>query len=282
MKNTRFALASVSLAAVVALGACQSLAPPARTQPPPQSGQAAVAPAQPVPAVAPAQGEARASAMAPLQVIPIPPGALNMSGITVVGEGTVRAEPTIAYVTTGVQTRGQNAQEAQAENTRLMNAVISAIKAAGVVDQDIRTSGVNLHPVYDRQPNQISGYQATNTVRITVQEVAKTGEILDATVQAGANLASNIQFDIKDDTELRKRALDQAVKEARVRADAIAGAAGLRVVGVQSMVDESSGRPEVPEMARASAMAADAAGPVPVQPGQLAVTARVRVVFAFQ
>jgi uncharacterized protein YggE len=281
MKNTRIALASISLAAVVGLGACQTLAPSARTQPPPQSGQAQVAVA-PVPPVAPAQGEARASAMAPSQVIPIPPGALNMSGITVVGEGTIRAEPTIAYVSTGVQTRGQNAQEAQNENTRLMNAVIAAIKAKGVVDQDIRTSGVNLSPVYDRQPNQIAGYQATNTVRVTVQDVKKVGEILDATVQAGANLASNIQFDIKDDTELRKQALDRAVKEARTRADAIAAAAGLRVVGVQSMTDESSGRPEFPEMARAQAMAADSAGPVPVQPGQLAVTARVRVVFAFQ
>src|SRR5687768_7533526 len=178
MKNTRIALASVSLAAVVALGACQSLAPPARTQPPPQSGQAAVAPA-----VAPAQGDARASAMAPSQFIPIPPGGLNMSGITVVGEGTVRTEPTIAYVSTGVQTRGQNAQEAQAENTRIMNAVIAAIRAKGIAEQDIRTSGVNLHPVFDRQPNQVAGYQATNTVRVTVQDVKKTGEVLDATVQ---------------------------------------------------------------------------------------------------
>jgi uncharacterized protein YggE len=277
MKSSRIALASVSLAAVVALGACQSLAPPARTQPPPQSGQAVVAPA---PAVA--QGEARPAMMAPSQVVPIPPGALNMSGITVVGEGTIRAEPTIAYVSTGVQSRGQTAQQAQAENTRVMNAVIQAIKQQGVADQDIRTSGVNLSPIYERQPNTISGYQATNSVRVTVQDITKTGQVLDATVQAGANLTGNVAFDFKDDTELRKQALDQAVKEARVRADAIANAAGLRVVGVQSMTDESSGRPEAPEMARAAMMQADAAGPVPVQPGQLAVTARVRIVFAFQ
>jgi uncharacterized protein YggE len=277
MKSTRIALASVSLAAVVALGACQSLAPPARTQPPPQGGQAVVAPA---PAVA--QGDARPAQMAPSQFIPLPPGALNMSGITVVGEGTVRAEPTIAYVSTGVQSRGQTAQQAQAENTRVMNAVIAAIKQQGVADQDIRTSGVNLSPIYERQPNTISGYQATNSVRVTVQEIAKTGQVLDATVQAGANLTGNVTFDFKDDTELRKQALDQAVKESRVRADAIANAAGLRVVGVQSMTDESSGRPEAPEMARSAMMQADAAGPVPVQPGQLAITARVRVVFAFQ
>ena len=277
MKSTRIALASVSLAAVVALGACQSLAPPAQTQPPPKGAQAAVAPA-----VAPAQGEARTAAMAPSQSIPIPPGALNMSGITVVGEGTVRAEPTIAYVSTGVQSRGQTAQEAQAENTRLMNAVIAAIRQTGVAEQDIRTSGINLSPIYERQPNTISGYQATNTVRVTVQDVKRTGEVLDATVKSGANLTGNVSFDIKDDTELRKQALDQAVKAARIRADAIAAAAGLRVVGVQSMTDESSGRPEFPEMARnVAAMAADA-GPVPVQPGQLAVTARVRIVFAFQ
>ena len=264
MKNSRIALASVSLAAVVALGACQSLAPPARTQ------------------VAPAQGEARAAMTAPSQVIPISLGAPTMSGITVVGQGTVRAEPTIAYVSTGVQTRGQSAQEAQGENTRLMNAVIAAIKATGVAEQDIRTSGINLSPIYERQPNTISGYQAHNTVRVTVQDVKKTGEVLDATVKAGANLTGNVSFGFKDDNELHKQALDQAVKEARTKADAIAGAAGLRVVGVQSMSDESSGRPDFPEMGRAAAMQAADAGPVPVQPGQMAVTARVRVVFSFQ
>jgi uncharacterized protein YggE len=297
--NHTVALASVSLAGLLALSACQTLAPPAsgtRPQSPPQSGQAvqpgqpaAVAPA-PAPAIAPSGPNDAAVARvapqaAPAQVI-VPPGQMVASptGITVVGDGMARAEPDIAYVTTGVQTRGQTAKQAQDENTRLMNAIIQAVRSRGVEEKDVRTSGVSLFPIYERQPNTISGYQATNTVRVTVQDVKKTGEILDAAVGAGANINGGVQFGLKDDSAFRRQALDQAVKEARAKADAIAAAAGLRVAGVQSLVDESPAGAEVPELARQTlaAPAVDAAGPVPVQPGQLAVTARVRVVYTFQ
>ncbi|HEV8635217.1 MAG TPA: SIMPL domain-containing protein [Chloroflexota bacterium] len=293
MKSDRkTALASVSLAAILALSACQTLAPPAggaRSQTAPQSGQAA--PAGAAPAIAPAApNEAVAAAAprvaqqsAPSQIV-VPPGPVVASptGITVVGEGMARAEPDVAYVTTGVLTRGQTAKQAQDENTRLMNAIIQAIRGRGVEEKDVRTSGISLYPTYEREPNTISGYQATNTVRVTVQDVKKTGEILDAAVGAGANINSGVQFGLKDDTAFRRQALDQAVKEARAKADAIAGAAGLRVAGVQSMVDESQSQPVAPEMARVAMANQAAAGPVPVQPGQLAVTARVRVVYSFQ
>lgn len=264
--------------------ACGQIAPPRTTAGGAAAPQSAGAP--PVPAQG-AQAVPRDVAVS-AQPQPVPPGPIPAqpvaSGLSVVGEGTAKAEPDIAYLTTGVQTRAPTARQAQDENTRLMNQVVAAIRQLGVVDADIRTSGINLHPSYGRQPDQIDGYVAVNTVTITVQDVRRVGEILDATVTAGANQAGGIQFSIKDDTELRRQALDQAVKSARVRADAIANAAGLRIATIQSLTDVSSGATPPMPMARpaAAAMAADAAGPVPVQPGQLSVTARVQVVYSLQ
>jgi uncharacterized protein YggE len=290
----KIAIAALVLAMATA---CGEIGPP-RTAggTAPQSAGAAPVPAQGA-APAPVQGaaasaprDAAASSLAAnSQIAPVPPGPVPAqpvpSGLSVVGEATVKAEPDVAYVTTGVQTRGQTARQAQDENTRKMNDILAAIKRLGVADADIRTSGINLHPNYGRQPDQIEGYIATNSVTITVQDVRRVGEVLDATVTAGANQAGGIQFSIKDDTQLRRQALDQAVKAARVRADAIAGAAGLRVTTIQSLTDVSSGAaaPPMPMPRVAQSMAADAAsGPVPVQPGQLAVTARVQVVYSLQ
>jgi uncharacterized protein YggE len=165
-----------------------------------------------------------------------------------------------------------------------MNDVLAALKRLGVKDEDLRTSGVSLQPNYGRQPDQIDGYIATNSVSVTVQDVKRVGEFLDATVTAGANQAGGIQFGIKDDTAFRRQALEQAVKGARARADAIAGAAGLRVVGIQSLTDVSSGAtpPPLPGPRLAAAAADGASAQVPVQPGQLTVTARVQVVYAVQ
>jgi uncharacterized protein YggE len=275
---------------------CAELAPTART-----SGQVAPAPADPrppagaAPAVAPAgvapsqpaQGMVAADVArsAPAQIVPIPPGPNvpaipSALGLTVVGQGTVESVPDIAYVSAGVQTRGPTAREAQDANTAAMNQVLARIKGLGIAEQDIRTSGVNLQPVYDRNPNQLSGYMAHNQVTVTVREVRRAGEVLDQAISAGANQAAGLRFGIKDDSQLRRQALDQAVKSSRATADAMAAAAGLRVSGILSMTDESGGGGAVPVE---RAMMADAAqANVPIQPGQLAVTARVRVVYQFQ
>jgi uncharacterized protein YggE len=205
-----------------------------------------------------------------------------MPGLTVVGQGTVEAPPDIAYVSAGVQTRGQTAREAQDANTAAMNQVLARVKGLGIAEQDIRTSGINLQPLYDRNPNQLSGYMAHNQVTITVRDVKRAGEVLDQAITAGANQSAGVRFGIKDDAALRRQAIDQAVKSSRATADAMAAAAGLRVSGIVSMTDESGeGGPQPLERAVPMAAAAQAAD-VPLQPGQLAVTARVRVVYQFQ
>jgi uncharacterized protein YggE len=255
----------------VGLAACQPVAPTpqAVSQPPPAA------------AAAPARADLSVNAQAAPQPVPVP------SGLSVVGDSTVRAEPDVAYVTTGVQTRAPTAKQAQDDNTKRMTDVLAAIKRLGVKDEDLRTSGVSLSPQYNpRTPEQIDGYVATNGVTITVQDVKRVGEVLDTAVTSGANQAGGIQFGIKDDTPLRQKALDGAVKAARARADAIAGAAGMKIAGVQSLTDVSSGAapPPIPQpRLAAGAVAADAAAaPVPIQPGQLAITARVQVVYTLQ
>lgn len=260
------------------LVSCQQLAPP--TPKPAQPATDAAAPAPP--------RAARADLAASTQPAPVPPPPAPQpvaSGLSVIGEATVRAEPDVAYLTTGVQTRGQTAHQAQEENTRRMNEVLAALKRLGVKEPDLRTTGFSLSPQYGRTPEQIEGYVAANSVTVTVQDVKRVGEVLDAAVSAGANQAGSIQFSIKDETSLRRQALDQAVKAARVRADAIAGAAGMRITSIQALTDVSSGAVPSPMLQKGvgAALSADqVGGPVPVQPGQLAVTARVQVIYTIQ
>lgn len=66
--------------------------------------------------------------------------------ITVSGQGTVKVKPDVAYVTLGVQTDSKDAKEAQAQNTKLMNDVIEAVKALGIAEKDIQTSGYYMYP----------------------------------------------------------------------------------------------------------------------------------------
>jgi uncharacterized protein YggE len=199
--------------------------------------------------------------------------------VSVVGEGAVPVEPDVAYVTVGVETRHAAARDAQAANNAVVAAVLAAVRSAGVAEADLRTSGVSLHPFYDREPGQVAAYMAGNSVRVTVRDVARAGAVLDAAIAAGANQAGSVQFGRLDDREARQQALDQAVRAARAKAETIAGAGGLRVLGTHSL-QEVFGGPATPEGAAGAAEAAALGkGDLPVEPGRLFVRARVQATY---
>ncbi|HZR98356.1 MAG TPA: SIMPL domain-containing protein [Chloroflexota bacterium] len=201
--------------------------------------------------------------------------------ITVNGEGEASAAPDVAYVTVGVQTQNASAAAAVAENSRRMSAVLDAMRGRGLGSRDLQTSGLNVSPQFDRE-QQVTGYQATNNVTITVHEVDRAGELLDAALAAGANRIGGLRFGISDTAALHEQALADAMRVARGRADALAGAMGLRIVGVVSVTETSVA---VPQPRAAVAYAASAPGPgaaPPVESGELQVRTQVRAAFRFE
>ena len=205
--------------------------------------------------------------------------------ITVSGDGDVGGQPDVAYVSVGVQTQGATAAAATADNSRLMAAVLEALRARGVSSLDLQTSGLSVSPQYsqgrDQTRQEIVGYQATNSVTVTVNEVNRAGELLDAALAAGANRIGGLRFGIRDTAALRRQAIADAAQAARVRADALAASLGVRIVGISSVTEEAVNVPQ-PRAAVAFAAPAPAAPPPPVETGELRVTAHVRVAFLFE
>ncbi len=210
-------------------------------------------------------------------------------GLTVTGESTVMVAPDVAYLTVGVQVSARTAREASASNATQVAALIEAVTRAGIPPSAIRTIGLSLRPTYsqrnpaDGRPPVISGYEATNQVEVTIATVSQAGEILDAAVGAGANLAGNLRFAIKDDDAVVAQALREAAADARARADAIATGLGTRVTGILAASDDAGGvvRPMYADAVAPRAMTAQAMAPeTPVSPGELTYRARVRVTFA--
>jgi uncharacterized protein len=207
--------------------------------------------------------------------------AASQSTITVSGEGEASAAPDVAYVTVGVQIQSATAATAVAETSRRMAAILDAMRARGLASPDLQTTGLSVTPQYDRD-QQVTGYQATNSVTITVNQVDRAGELLDAALAAGANRVGGLRFAIRDTTALHYRALADAARVARSRADALAASLGLRVVGVASATESTVSAPQ-PRAAVAFSAAAPGQAPAPpVESGELRVTAQVRVSFLFE
>jgi uncharacterized protein len=205
----------------------------------------------------------------------------NEHVITTNGDGEASAPPDVAYVTVGVQTQNATAAAAVADNSRRMTAVLDAMRGRGLASRDLQTSGLSVSPQFDRE-QQITGYQATNNVTITVNEVDKAGELLDAALAAGANRIGGLRFGLRDTDALHQRALADAVQVARARAEALAAAMGLRLIGVASVSENTVSAPQPRAAVAFSAAAPGAAPPPPVESGELRVRVQVRASFLFE
>jgi uncharacterized protein len=198
--------------------------------------------------------------------------------VTASGAGTTQAVPDTAEMSFGVTTTSANAKTALDEASRTAERIASAVKKQGIAGEDIQTQDVSVYPqTTDQNGKQvITGYQASLNVRVKVRDISKLGEVISAANAAGANNISGPTFTIDDPAPVRAKAIDEAVADARKSAEAMAKAAGKSVGAVLSMSSSDAGT--VP-MAFRAADAAGSAKTVPIEPGQLDITANVVVVF---
>ncbi len=201
--------------------------------------------------------------------------------LSVSGSGMVQGAPDQAAITLGVVTQAETAAEAQQENAVKATAIRNALTALGIEDSDIKTEEYNFRPEYSREGVErvVVGYTASNTMHVRVRNVAVVGDVVDAVLTNGANTIHSLDFSIRDTDELRKRALESAVKDARSKADAIAHALGKSIVGVHH-VTENTGmfqpRQSNTMMMKSMDMAMES---TPIDAGTLSLTADVHIEF---
>lgn len=208
---------------------------------------------------------------------------LNVNGV-----GVVYLTPDIAYITIGVNTQRDNASEAVDANKEQTTAVIQAIKDAGVEDKDIRTNNFSIwsNPQYDSS-GQLSGvinYSVDNTVNVTVRNIDKLGDLLDAAISAGANSIYSIQFDVEDKTKAQEEARTKAVEDAKAEAAGLAETSGVALDVIQNISYYESGGAYYYDMGygKGGGGAGVEAAAVPIQPGQLAVTVSVNITYTIK
>ena len=193
--------------------------------------------------------------------------------VTVTGEATIAVAPDTAMIRIGVSSQDKTAREAGELNARQMTAVLAAIKDAGIADRDIQTSRLSLQPQYD--PNKsgtarLTGFQATNQVMVRIRDIDKLPSVLDRAIAAGANEMSGIEFVVSEQSKLLDQARDDAIADARRKAELYAKAAGTKIGRVVSITEEGSSPPPRP-------MQSVRAGAVPVAPGEHTLRAVVTV-----
>ncbi|PKQ16571.1 MAG: hypothetical protein CVT67_04020 [Actinobacteria bacterium HGW-Actinobacteria-7] len=214
------------------------------------------------------------------KVVTAPSGG-SPNSVTASGSGRVSATPDEATMNFGVNATSKNAQTALDQASAAAKKITSALAKQGVDKKDIQTSGVNLYPQQDSSSGriQITGYDANISVDVKLRDLSKVGDVITAAGNAGATSISGPSFQISEDSDFRASAIEKAVTDARKNAEAMAKAAGKSVGDVISISGSNVNVPG-PLYDMAGAAKVDlSAGSVPVEPGQLDVTADITVVF---
>ena len=202
--------------------------------------------------------------------------AFRATTLSISAFGEVKATPDKATISLGVQTTAATAAQAMADNAARMTQVTAALRRQGVADKDIQTSNINLSAQYNYEQNkapQLTGYQASNEVTVTVQDLRRLGPAIDAVTSAGANQINGVGFGLKDPQAAEDQARLKAVQALQAKAQLYAGAAGYRI-GRLVNLSEGGGSQPVLYAPKVMTMAARQAS-TPVEAGELTVRADV-------
>jgi len=195
--------------------------------------------------------------------------------------GSVSVRPDTAHITVGVVSEAETARSALDENNAAMTEVRAALKNKNIESRDIQTTNFAVHPRYkhfkDGKPSVISGYRVVNSIRITVRDIGRLGEVLDEVVGLGSNQIGGISFSVSKPDSLLDQARNKAMANARERAELYAKAAGTSIGKVLRIEEiDSDNRPEP----RFRTLASKSDAEVPIEAGEAEINVQVKVVWA--
>lgn len=208
--------------------------------------------------------------------------------VTVVGEGQVSIEPDIAQATIGVEVVSPSVQEASAEASATLEAVLDALREQGIAEEDLQTSGFSIYSERSFAPEGVGGageinYRVSNNVSVTIRQLDTVGAVLESAIAAGANNIYGVTFRLEEPGSVESEARQRAIEDAAAKAEELASLNGLTVgpvVSISEIVGSGGGFYSgnfVEE--RASGFGGGAA---PILPGQLTLTMQLEIVYTLQ
>lgn len=211
--------------------------------------------------------------------------------ISVSGQATIEVVPDLLTIRLGTETQEKTAQEALSSNSEMMNKVITTLKEVGISEDEISTSSLNIYPVYESYKDErggysseLVGYKVSNIISVETKKLDSAASIIDGAVSAGVNRVDSVYFSLSPEiyNELKDQLLEDAVVNAREKAEIALSPLDHRIIGVKSVsLSEFSMPYPMPVFRGDFAMAESMpmASPTPVFSSDQDITTSAHVVF---
>jgi hypothetical protein len=211
----------------------------------------------------------------------------QQEGIWVSGQGEVTAVPDIATLRLGIEAQEATVAEAQSKATEAMDNVMAALTANGIAENDIQTQYFSISKVtkwdVDKEEEVVIGYRVTNTVTAKIRYIDEAGTIIGAVAEAGGDLTrvDSISFSVDDPSEYYEVARQEAMADAKARAEQLAELAGV-TLGKPTYISEGISYPVSPREVVVMEEAMAASAETPISPGEMEISLTIQVVYAIK
>jgi uncharacterized protein YggE len=203
------------------------------------------------------------------------------SQISVVGTGSIVVTPDVVKIVAGVSQQEATVTDAQAKVDTTMAAITAKLKEAGIAEKDYRTAQYSVEPVMNfdnptkAQPNgTLAGFRVVNMLEVTVHDASQAASLIDSMVSAGANTIYGINYSVSNPEALQQQAYDQAIQDAKSRAEKLASLSNQSLGKIVSVSESSAGVP-MPVYDKSTAMGGGAG----IAPGQQTIQTALVVVY---
>ncbi|MGE7765386.1 SIMPL domain-containing protein [Peribacillus sp. NPDC096540] len=200
--------------------------------------------------------------------------------LKVSGSGTLQAAPDQAVITLGVISEDVDPQVAQQANSQAIAKVIASLRSIGIPEEQLKTSDYRIDPQYDYIEGKelFKNYKVQHIIQAKTTDIEKIGSIIDTAVRNGANSITSIRFSLSNPEAYYNQALSLALKNAYEKALSMARTLGISLNPVPNQVEELS-ETSPPILFQTSSYTKMAS--TPIQPGELNITASVRVEYTY-
>jgi uncharacterized protein len=213
----------------------------------------------------------------------------NNRTLAVTASDTATAEADLASISVGFETYAPDAAAAYRQGSQLSNAIMGALKNAGVPDKSIESQTQNLNktefpyspaPTPQERAQRAWTLSQSWTVHTAAADAAK---VLHAAVEAGANSSGAIDWDVADRKDLEAKAASKALVDAHAIAAQMAAGLGVTLGPLVYASNQAPERPVLPFARMAAAKAAPPpVKPLAIRPRQVEENATVYAVFSIE
>lgn len=237
--------------------------------------------------------------------IVIQDGAASQHTISVSGQAVEEVKPDVGYIHLGVTVENKDTEVARQQAAEIMTNVISKLKELGVKEDEVETTNFSVDLIRDYRSNELTtmssaqseimpavmplkpdlphtivGYSVQNQVKITVNDLEKISNIVDVVSSEQNVTVHNLSFSLKDKEAAKNLVVEEAIKNAKKQAEAVAKSLDLKVKGVHKVNVGNSGQSfYANDMAYAESAVMKS---TPISPSDVEINASVNVEFIIE